>query len=512
MNHHRREEANADETFDVIVVGGGNAGFSAAHAAREEGASVLLLEKGARGQEGGNSYYTAGAFRVAHGGTDGVADLVDTPTRTKLGHTRLEPYTVADFGADMRRLTDGRCDPAMVDLLTRDSADIVHWLHSKGVRWRLMYERQAYVSDGQEVFFGGLALGTVDGGKGLIEQHTRTALESGVTVRYGASVDGLLQRDGAVAGVAYTDTATGRRHRVHAPATVLAAGGFEASAAMRARHLGQGWERASVRGNPLNTGEVLEMALAAGAAPHGDWSSCHSVAWDAGAPVEGGDRVFTNQHTRQSYPIGIIVDTNGERFVDEGADFRNYTYAKYGREILQRPQGRAFQVFDAKTRPLLRAEEYDTESVTEVEGETVEELARKLGVDPGGLAATVSEFNANIEQEPFDPAVKDGRASLVDPPKSNWARELDTPPYYGYPVVCGITFTFGGLRVDEDAAVTSTAGEPIPGLFASGELVGGLFSGNYPGGSGLTAGAVYGRRAGAGAARLANDRVKEDAP
>lgn len=498
--------------FDVIVVGGGNAGFCAAHAAREEGASVLLLEKGAPGQEGGNSYYTAGAFRVAHGGTDDVADLVDAPTRARLGHTRLEPYTVADFGADMHRLTDGRCDPAMVELLTRDSADIARWLHGKGVQWRLMYERQAYVSDGQEVFFGGLALGTVDGGKGLIEQHTRTALDSGVTVRYGASVGELLQREGTVTGVAYTDTSSGLQHRVHAHATVLAAGGFEASAAMRARHLGPDWERASVRGNPLNTGEVLEMALDAGAAPHGDWASCHSVAWDAGAPAEGGDRVFTNQHTRQSYPIGIIVDTDGERFVDEGADFRNYTYAKYGREILRRPQGRAFQVFDAKTRPLLRAEEYDTESVTEVEGETVEELARGLGVDPEGLAATVAGFNASIEQAPFDPAVKDGRSSSVDPPKSNWAREVDTPPYYGYPVVCGITFTFGGVRVDEDAAVTSASGEPVPGLYASGELVGGLFSGNYPGGSGLTAGAVYGRRAGARAARLAAERAKEETP
>ncbi|MDQ4117007.1 MAG: FAD-binding protein, partial [Actinomycetota bacterium] len=236
----------------------------------------------------------------------------------------------------------------------------------------------------------------------------------------------------------------------------------------------------------------------------GDWASCHSVAWDAGAPPRGGNRDLTNQLTRQSYPIGIVVNVEGRRFLDEGADFRNYTYAKYGREILRQPDGIAFQLFDAATRPLLRTEEYDSTPITMAEAGTLPELAAKLGIDPAGLVRTVEEFNASIEDRPFDPAVKDGRAANVDPPKSNWAVALAEPPFYGYAVSCGITFTFGGLHVAaDDAQVLDAHGRRMPGLYAAGELVGGLFSGNYPGGTGLTAGAVFGRAAGTAAGRVA---------
>ncbi|MEV6983186.1 isocitrate/isopropylmalate family dehydrogenase [Sphaerisporangium sp. NPDC051017] len=322
----------------------------------------------------------------------------------------------------------------------------------------------------------------------------------------GAAVTGLLPReDGGpgAAGVRHSD-ATGAEHEVRAGAVVLAAGGFEADPERRERHLGAGWSRAIVRGTPANTGEVLDMALAVGVAPYGDWGSCHSVAWDAGAPPGGGDRELTNQYTRQSYPIGIVVNREGRRFVDEGADFRNYTYARYGAEILRQPGGVAFQIFDAATRPLLRTEEYDSRPITGAEAASLPELARALGVDPEGLVTTVSEFNAAIDTvRPFDPAVKDGRASRTDPPKSNWAVALETPPYYGYAVSCGITFTFGGLRIDDSGRALDRAGGPVPGLYAAGELVGGLFSGNYPGGTGLTAGAVFGRAAGATAAKEA---------
>jgi tricarballylate dehydrogenase len=354
-----------------------------------------------------------------------------------------------------------------------------------------MYERQSYERDGRWAFWGGLALGTVDGGKGLIDQHTRQAAEEGVEIRYDAAVSGLLPGG----GVRLADG-----EELQADATVLAAGGFESDPSRRERHLGEGWGAAIVRGTPTNTGEVLDAALAAGAAPHGDWASCHSVAWEAGAPRMGGARRLTNQLTRQSYPIGIVVNARGERFVDEGADFRNYTYAKYGREILRQPGGVAYQLFDARTRPLLRPEEYDSTPITAARADTVRELAAALDIDSDGLERTVAEFNAAIADRPFDPAVKDGRSAAVEPPKSNWAMALEEPPFYGFAVACGITFTFGGLHVDADARVLGEDGRPLPGLFAAGELVGGLFSGNYPGGSGLTAGAVYGRRAGRAAA------------
>jgi tricarballylate dehydrogenase len=498
-----------DSVVDVLVVGGGNAGFCAAHAGRESGASVLLLEKGDEAHAGGNSFYTAGAFRMVHQGASGdgarvLRELVaDQTTLDRLAETDLEPYPADKFTEDMRRLTEGRCDEAMTRLLVKHSEELPGWLAGHGVRWRLMYERQAYRSAGRWVFFGGLALGTVDGGKGLIAQHTASALAAGTEIRYSATVTELVRApDGRVTGVRYRD-ADGREHQVRAGAVVLAAGGFEANPERRAEYLGPNWAGALVRGNPLNTGEVLELALAAGAARHGDWSSCHSVAWDAGAPPDGGNRELTNQLTRQSYPVGIVVNRLGRRFLDEGADYRNYTYAKYGREILAQPGGVAFQLFDATTRPLLRTEEYDSRPITCAQADDLRTLARELGIDPDGLVAEVAAFNSSIVDVPFDPAVKDGRRANVEPPKSNWAQPLATPPYYGYAVSCGITFTFGGLHVDERARVLDAHGRPLPGLYAAGELVGGLFHGNYPGGSGLTAGSVYGRLAGWDAAATA---------
>lgn len=481
--------------FDVVVVGGGNAGFSAVHSAAERGARVLLLEKAPEAEAGGNSFYTAGAFRFTFDDIDDVADLLEPDERH--ADSVVPAYPPSAFHADMDRVTGGRCDPVLTEVLVSRSTDTVRWLAGKGLTWRLMYERQAYLSGGKWVFSGGLYVGTVDGGKGLIAQHTAAALQEGVGIRYGAEVTALHLDD---RGVTYR--AGGTEHRVSAGAIVLAAGGFEASAERRARNLGPEWAGAYVRGTPTNTGDVLDLALAAGAVPHGDWTTCHSTAWDADADPDGGNRELTNQLTRQSYPIGIVVNRAGERFVDEGADFRNYTYAKYGREILRQPGGRAFQLFDAKTRPLLRAEEYDSHPIAAAQADTLPELAEALGIDADRLARTAREFNESIMDAEFDPAVKDGRAAHVEPPKSNWALALDTPPYYGFAVGCGITFTFGGLHVDADARVLDASGSPIAGLFACGEMVGGLFSGNYPGGSGLTSGAVFGRLAGAGAATV----------
>jgi tricarballylate dehydrogenase len=283
---------------------------------------------------------------------------------------------------------------------------------------------------------------------------------------------------------------------VRAESVVLAAGGFEADARLREQYLGVGWGRAKVRGTPLNTGDMLRAALAIGAQRYGDWASCHSVAWDAGAADEG-DRNLTNQLTRSGYPLGIVINTEGERFLDEGADFRNYTYAKYGAQILRQPGGVAYQLYDATTRPMLRTEEYDSPGATVITADTLAELAARIGVDPDRLTATVSAYNASIDRgKPFDANVKDGRAAHVDPPKSNWALALERPPFYAFAVTCGITFTFGGLRADTDGRVLDDAGDAVPGLFVCGEMLGGLFSGNYPGGTGLTSGAVFGRRAG----------------
>jgi tricarballylate dehydrogenase len=498
---HPRDAAAHDETdHDVIVVGGGNAAFCAAHAARERGARVLVLEKAAPEEAGGNSYYTAGAFRLAHQGLGDLTALLDDREDPRLADTVLPEYTESEFSADLERITSGRNDPEMTRVLVSDSRDTIGWLTEKGLRWELLYERQTYVAEGKWVFFGGLHLGSVGGGKGLMAQHTEAARTTGIEVRHSTEVvDLLTDSAGRITGVHARDAAGERR--LQASAVVLAAGGFEASSSYRQKYLGPEWSRAIVRGTPLNTGEVLHRALDKGAAPFGDWASCHSVQWDAGAPVNGGERELTNQLTRQSYPMGIVVNRDGHRFIDEGADYRNYTYAKYGREVLKQPGGVAFQLFDAKTRHLLRPYEYDSAPITGAEADTLEDLAKALGIDPEGLRRTVEEFNTAITGPEFDPSVKDGRRVDLDPPKSNWASALDTPPFYGFSVACGITFTFGGVTIaPETGEVLGRDGAAIPGLYAAGELVGGLFSGNYPGGSGLIAGSVFGRRAGRSAA------------
>jgi tricarballylate dehydrogenase len=288
---------------------------------------------------------------------------------------------------------------------------------------------------------------------------------------------------------------------VRAKSVVLAAGGFQANPEWRARYLGPGWELAKVRGTRFNTGDVIQMALDIGAAPVGNWSGCHAVGWERNAP-EFGDLAVGDQFQKHSYPFGIMLNAEGRRFVDEGADFRNYTYAKYGRVILNQPGQFAWQVFDAKVKHLLR-DEYKIKQVTKVSAQTLEELVGKLeDVNPAAALAEIKAYNAAVRTDiPFNPNVKDGRRTEgLAVPKSNWANVLDTPPYEAYAVTCGITFTFGGLRINTDAQVMSTDGEPIPGLYAAGELVGGIFYFNYPGGTGLTNGAVFGKIAGASAA------------
>ena len=300
--------------------------------------------------------------------------------------TDLDPYSAEDFVADLRRVTLGRGDEAMARVLAGDSAAAVRWLRGKGLRFRLMYERQANEVDGRQRFWGGLAVGTVDGGEGLMAQHRAAAERDGIELRHGAAVEDLLRgADGAFTGVAvrYAD---GAREELGARAVVLAAGGFESNPQMRAAHLGPNWDVAKVRGTPHNTGEVLRAALAHGAQAYGHWSGCHAIQWDAGAPPTG-DRELTNRYSRQSYPVAIVVNADGERFIDEGADFRNYTYAKYGAEVLRQPQGIAAQIFDARTVEMLRTIDYEAPGATRVDAGTLAELADGLGIDPGGSSA-----------------------------------------------------------------------------------------------------------------------------
>jgi tricarballylate dehydrogenase len=491
--------------YDVVIVGSGNAGFSAAHAAREQTESVLLLEKASPAWVGGNSYFTAGAFRTTFNSLEELLPILDEVDEEDLKRTKLPPYTIEHFTRDMQRITKGRCDPELTTVLVEHASDTIQWLHERGLRFRLMYDRQSFDVDGEFHFWGGLALGTIGGGKGLIEQHLKAAASTNIELRYESPViDFLRDENGAITGV-ICKTNEGLR-QIEAGAIVLAAGGFEANPRLRAAYLGPGWDLAKVRGTPYNTGEVLNAAIAVGAQSYGHWSGCHSVAWDAAASTWG-NRDLTNLLTKQSYPLGIVINADARRFIDEGEDYRNYTYAKYGAEIMKQRDAIAYQLFDAKTAPLLRQDEYTAPGVSRYEAATIHELATQIGVVPEVLQETINAFNASIKDVPFNPAIKDGKSTVgITPRKSNWAQALDTPPYYAFAVTCGITFTFGGVRIDTECNVLDGSGTPMPGLYAAGELMGGLFYHNYPGGSGLMAGSVFGRLAGQSAARWARAR------
>src|SRR5262252_6885415 len=373
-------------------------------------------------------------------------------------------------------------------------------MRTKGVRWVPMYGRQAFKVDGRFKFWGGLTVEAWGGGRGLIDTLHEAARREKVEVRYGARAVALLADDTGVRGARVR--VDGKTIDVTARAVVLASGGFEANAEWRARYLGPNWDLAKVRGTRFNTGDGIRMALEAGAMPYGHWSGCHAVAWDRNAP-EFGDLAVGDGFQKHSYPWGIMLNANGERFVDEGADFRNYTYAKYGAVILRQPGQFAWQIFDRKVVHLLR-DEYRIRQATKVTADTLEALAAKLDdVDAARAMHTIRQYNASVRTDiPFNPNVKDGRCTQGLPvPKSNWANPIDDPPFEAYAVSCGITFTFGGLRITTDAQVVDTDGAVIPGLYAAGELVGGLFYFNYPGGTGLMSGAVFGRIAGDSAGR-----------
>ncbi|MGZ8268418.1 MAG: FAD-dependent tricarballylate dehydrogenase TcuA, partial [Burkholderiales bacterium] len=312
----------------------------------------------------------------------------------------------------------------------------------------------------------------------------------------------LIYEGGRVRGVVAEND--GERRELRSKSVVLACGGFESNAEMRARYLGPGYDLAKVRGTQYNNGAGIRMALDIGAMPTGHWSGAHAVGWDRNAPTFG-DREVGDGFQKHSYIFSIMVNANGERFVDEGADFRNFTYAKYGHVVQQQPGMFAWQIFDQKVEHLLR-DEYRIRQVTKVQANTLEELAGKLeGVNPQGFLRTVAEYNkAVMTHVPFSPVIKDARGTKgLAVPKSNWANTIDTPPFQAYAVTCGVTFTFGGVKISTLGNVQNVGGRDIPGLYAAGEMVGGLFYFNYPSGSGLVSGAVFGRLAGTSAARKA---------
>jgi tricarballylate dehydrogenase len=486
--------------FDVIVVGAGNAALAAAVSAREHGASrVAVLEKAPKAQRGGNTFFSGAIFRFAYDNVGELDRFVPAVEQEYPGfHAGVEAYPKQAYRDDLMNVTQGRSDPELSQILIDSSYDTMCWLQDKGKMEFELAMSVIGVKVGNQVKWPkGAFVRIVHEGIGLSSSWFKTAEAHDVEIRYDSTALRLAQDEtGRVSGVVVRGpdgikTLTAR-------AVVLGCGGFETNPEWRRRYLGEPWDHAKVRGSNFNYGDGLKMALDLGAMPWGHWGGCHATPINAAAP-DYGIRKLTDKTNRLSYPYGVMINVEGKRWVDEAENFQSYTYAKYGGAIIKQTKSLVYQIFDSKVLHLLEPRYSTSEPFR---ADTLDGLVRQLNVDHKQALLTLEQFNAAAQHGgTFNPAVLDGlHTEDLDPPKTNWAQKLDTPPYVAYPVTGGITFTFGGLKITKEAQVVATDWKPMPGLYTCGEMVGGLFHYNYPLGTGLMSGAVFGRIAGRSAA------------
>jgi tricarballylate dehydrogenase len=460
--------------FDVVVVGGGIAGLSTALSAQEAGASVVLVEKAPRPERGGNTRFADAQMRFPH----------------EADEYAPRDYSVEDMYRDLMRISQGRANPDLIRTLCENARETAEWLTAMGLEWEQGYPHTA-----------GYRRSPASGGQGMVDLLFRRLEGLGVAASYEtAARDLILDSEGNVRGV----RCMGPDGIVDLEATggvVLACGGFQANVEMRVRYLGRFADSLILRGSRYNTGDGLNMAIAAGAQPAGQWGDYHSAVLDARSPkIECGVTALYN------YQMGIFVDREGKRFLDEGEDFRDHTYVKFSKYIVEQAGGQAWCLFDQQA--------YQREEFARAwrpvgppfEAATLKEMAGIMDVPAEHLMDTVAAFNAAVQPGDYDLDRLDGKRTVgITPPKSNWALPLTEPPYVAIPVTGGITFTFGGLKCDTSARVIDTRGQVMAGLYAAGEPMGEIFYYNYPGASSVIRGAVYGRIAGARAAKRARE-------
>ncbi|MEM6802289.1 MAG: FAD-dependent tricarballylate dehydrogenase TcuA [Bacteroidota bacterium] len=487
----------------VIVVGSGNAALCAGIAALEKGADVLMVEKANEAQAGGNSRYTAGAMRFVYNSHEDLLPLLLHPKDEKIGKTDFGSYPKEKFESDLLNFNDGRPLSLHQSILINKSYETMSWLGDHEVKFEPIYSRQSFVKDGKYIFWGGLTLEAKGEGVGLVEAEMLEFLRLGGKIEYETEAVELMLSEGKVQGLICKQN--GKMIELEADAVILGCGGFEASRELREKYMGKDWGKSKVRGTPHNTGQGLKMALKAGAVFHGLQDACHAVPMDLHMPNYGNMEIpyIERKHYRKiCYFLGIMINAHGDRFVDEGKNFRNYTYAQFGRAVLGQPGNFAWQIFDKKVEELLYSE-YRFWDAHFVEADTLEGLLDQMeGIDKEASMKTIESYNEAVDEEvKFDPTVLDGKGTNgLALNKTNWANRIDSPPFKAFPVTCGITFTYAGVKVNENGAVVNEKDEAIAGLFACGEMVGGVFYNGYPGGSGLTSGAVFGRLAGYAAA------------
>jgi tricarballylate dehydrogenase len=488
--------------YDVIVVGAGNAALAAAVSAKENGAErVVVIEKAPREMRGGNTHWSGGVLRFAFDDPREIGELLPgVEDEFENFYDGISPYPKEDFHGDLVRVTSGRTDPVLSKLLVQNSFDTVKWMKKVGgIKMEPAITLSAVKKDNVMVWARGLVVRAEHEGVGLSRSWFATAERLGIEIRYGtAATEILVGDDGRVNGVKVRDD--DGMSVLNARSVVLGCGGFEANVQMRTQHIGPLVGAAKVRGTPHNQGDGLRMAMNVGAMPWGQWSGCHatpiSADWGEFAPRE-----LTDRSNRLSYVYGVMLNRKGRRFVDEGEDGALFTYAKFGRAILAEPGAKAWQIFDSRVVHLLEPRYQTSKPIT---ANSLEELVEKLDFDDRDQALkTLDEYNscAREMEEGFDPTRKDSLSSKgLALEKTNWALKIAKPPFYAYSATGGITFTFGGLKVNETAQVIGTDWRPIKGLFCCGEMVGGLFYDNYPAGTGLVSGATFGRIAGRSAA------------
>jgi tricarballylate dehydrogenase len=487
--------------YDVIVIGAGNAALSASVSAKENGAGkVLVLEKAPRVMRGGNTHWSGGVLRFAFDDPQEIAPLLPgVENDYEDFFAGVSPYPKDRYLADLRNVTSGRTDPELSNILVSNSRDTVFWMNRSGVKMEPALGVAGVKRGNVVIWPPGLIVRAAHEGVGLSSSWFAIAERAGVEIRYAsAATELMVDQRARVVGVKVRDD--DGIHEITGKAIVLGCGGFEANVQMRTQHIGPLVGAAKVRGTPHNQGDGLRMALAIGALSWGQWSGCHatpiSADWGDFAP-----RALTDRSNRLSYLYGVMLNRQGLRFVDEGEDTNFYTYAKFGRAILAQPGAKAWQIFDQKVIHLLEPRYSTSKPLT---ADTLEELVEQLDLDDRKQAVkTLHAFNAAARDvdEGFDPSRKDGMSTRgLTPEKTNWGIRLDAPPFHAYSATGGITFTFGGVKVNENTQVIGTDWRPLKGLYACGEMIGGLFYDNYPAGAGLVSGATFGRIAGRSAA------------
>ncbi len=452
------------------MIGGGNAGLCAALAARREGAEVLVVDAAPEPFRGGNSRHTRD-IRYLHDHANAYVTGV---------------YLEDEFWEDLRRVTGGETSEPLARLTIRASADLVEWMAAHGVKWQRPLRGTLHLARTNAFMLGG--------GRAMLNGYYETAERLGVRVAYETAAQCLAIEDGTFRGASLGSG--GELHEVEAKAVVVASGGFEANVAWLKRYWGDAADNYVIRGTPYNTGQMLAALLEHGARSAGSPREFHAVAVDARAPRFDGGIV-----TRlDSVPFGIAVNRDGQRFYDEGEDFWPKRYAIWGGLIARQPGQIAYSIVDRKA-----LDHFMPSVFPPVQAGSIEELAARLELDASAVAATVARFNQATRPGTFDPAALDDcRTEGLSPPKSHWAVPIDTPPFYGYPLRPGITFTYMGVEVDEGARVIMRDGRPARNVFAAGEVMAGNILGRgYLAGFGLTIGAVFGRIAGREAAGCA---------